>query len=103
MACDLFEAKGHPTIRQNPLTQEGYVHSLGHGVGLHIHEQPFSGPNSSDNEKLVPGVVVTVEPGLYYPDERLGVRLEDTVWMRPDGQVEVLAEYPLDLVLPMRG
>jgi Xaa-Pro aminopeptidase len=44
-------------------------------------------------------MVMTVEPGLYYPERMMGVRLEDTVWMRPDGQVELLADYPLDLVL----
>jgi Xaa-Pro aminopeptidase len=46
--------------------------------------------------------VVTIEPGLYYPERGLGVRLEDTVWMRPDGKAEILADYPLDLVLPMK-
>jgi Xaa-Pro aminopeptidase len=47
--------------------------------------------------------VVTIEPGLYYPDRGLGCRLEDTVWVRPDGAMEVLAEYPMDLVLPVRS
>jgi hypothetical protein len=46
--------------------------------------------------------VFTIEPGLYYPDRGLGVRLENTVWIRPDGAVEVVAPYPLDLVLPLR-
>jgi Xaa-Pro aminopeptidase len=49
------------------------------------------------------GSVVTHEPGLYYPDRNLGMRLEDTYWIRPDGQPEVLAEYPLDLVIPIKG
>ena len=40
--CELFEAQGHPTIRQDPKTTEGYVHSVGHGLGLDIHELPFS-------------------------------------------------------------
>jgi Xaa-Pro aminopeptidase len=39
---------------------------------------------------------------LYYPDKGLGVRLEDTVWVRPDGKIEILAPYSLDLVLPIR-
>ncbi len=100
--CDLFEAKGHATIRNQPDTVEGYVHSLGHGVGLNIHERPFSGSTASQGDILAPGVVFTVEPGLYYPEKGLGVRLEDTVWVRPDGQIEVLAPYPMDLVLPVR-
>jgi Xaa-Pro aminopeptidase len=47
--------------------------------------------------------VFTVEPGLYYPERRMGVRLEDTLYARPDGSFETLAEYPLDLVLPIQG
>jgi Xaa-Pro aminopeptidase len=103
LVCDLFEARGHPTIKSNPQTQEGYVHSLGHGVGLNIHEYPrFSMTVTSDYDRLSPGSVITVEPGLYYPERGLGVRLEDTIWVSPDGNMEILAEFPLDLVLPMK-
>ncbi len=51
---------------------------------------------------LLPGSVVTIEPGLYYPEKGMGCRLEDSVWVRPDGVMEILAEYPYDLVLPMK-
>jgi Xaa-Pro aminopeptidase len=98
--CELFEEQGHPTIKGNPQTQEGYVHSLGHGVGLYIHEYPRFSSNVKD-DRLAPGSVVTVEPGLYYPEKGMGVRLENTVWVRPDGEMEILANYPLDLVLPV--
>jgi Xaa-Pro aminopeptidase len=101
-ACQLFEERGHATIQSNPQTEEGYVHSLGHGVGLHIHERPWFRSNAVPADRLVPGSVVTIEPGLYYPERGLGVRLEDTVWVRPDGIMEILAEYPLDLVLPIK-
>lgn len=102
--CELFEANGHPTIRQNPQTQEGYVHSLGHGLGLHLHEAPwFRGKeHATEKDVLTPGAVMTIEPGLYYPEKGMGVRLEDTVWVRPDGGMEILAEYPLDLVIPVK-
>ena len=99
--CELFEARGHATVRSDPQTQSGYVHSLGHGLGLHVHERPFFGLNSADDDLLNPGVIVTIEPGLYYPERGLGVRLEDTVWVRPDGGMEILAPYPLDLVIPV--
>jgi Xaa-Pro aminopeptidase len=102
MACELFKSKGHLTLKEDPLTQEGFVHSLGHGLGLRVHERPFFRLNSEETERLDPGVVVTVEPGLYYPERGMGVRLEDTVWVRPDGVVKALAEYPKDLVLPMK-
>jgi Xaa-Pro aminopeptidase len=101
-ACELFENRGHQTLRQNEQIKEGYVHSLGHGVGLNIHERPWFGKNANQDDRLAPGVVFTVEPGLYYPDRNYGIRLEDTYWMNPQGQVEILAEYPLDLVLPMK-
>jgi Xaa-Pro aminopeptidase len=99
--CDLFEAQGHPTVKSNPVTEMGYVHSLGHGLGLHVHELPRSGMGATDEERLDPGVVMTIEPGLYYPEKGMGVRLEDSVYVRPDGTFEVLAPYPLDLVLPV--
>ncbi len=99
--CELFEAQGHPTVKSNPRTQEGYVHSLGHGVGLNIHERPWFGRQAAPADTLEPGSVVTIEPGLYYPERGMGVRLEDTVWVRPDGKMEVLADYPMDFVLKM--
>ena len=105
LACDLFEARGHPTTKEDPKIQEGYVHGLGHGLGLHIHEIPyFRNPErTTEFDHLHPGVVMTVEPGLYYPEKGMGCRLEDTVYVRPDGEIEVLAAYPLDLVIPVRG
>lgn len=101
-ACDIFEAQGHPTIQSDPQTQEGYVHSLGHGLGIHVHERPWFGKNASEDDILKPGMVTTIEPGLYYPERELGVRLEDTVWLRGDGNFEILAEYSHDLVLEIR-
>ena len=98
--CELFEAKGHPSILSNPLTTDGYVHSLAHGIGLDVHEAPSF--NIKFEDVLLPGSVITVEPGLYYPDRGLGVRIEDTVWVRPDGVLETLVEFPKDLVLKMQ-
>lgn len=102
-ACQLFEGRGHPTTCSNPQTQDGFVHGLGHGVGLFIHERPMFSQAASETERLQPGLVLTVEPGLYYPQRRMGVRLEDTIWVRPDGQIETLAEYPLDFILPIKN
>jgi Xaa-Pro aminopeptidase len=102
LACDLFEQDGHPTPHTTPAPLEGYVHSLGHGVGLNIHERPWSGLTAPDDNQLKPGVVITIEPGLYYPEQGMGFRIEDTYWVRPDGKIELLAEYPYDFVLPMK-
>ena len=102
LTCDEFHKNGHDTpIHTQGVLERGYVHALGHGVGLNIHERPWSRHTSADDNILRPGVVITVEPGLYYPDKGMGVRIEDTYWVRPDGTLERLAEYPYDLVLPM--
>jgi Xaa-Pro aminopeptidase len=102
LTCELFEKDGHKTPRTDKAPLEGYVHSLGHGVGLNIHERPWSGLTSPDDNILKPGVVITIEPGLYYPEKGMGVRIEDTYWVRPDGKLELLAEYPYDFILPMK-
>lgn len=101
--CDLFEVMGHPTIRKDPNTVTGYIHTLGHGVGLHVHERPTSSILATEADILAPGAVFTVEPGLYYPDKNMGVRLEDTLVVNEDGSFEVLADYPMDLVIPVKG
>lgn len=62
-------------FRKNAMEQY-FVHSLGHGVGLDVHERPFVAGRSCDI--FEPGMVVTVEPGLYLPDQ-FGVRIEDMV------------------------
>ncbi len=65
--ADRFRERGYGT------DTEGFTHSLGHGVGLDVHEQPSLGPHG---EELVAGNVIAVEPGLYYRGVG-GVRLED--------------------------
>jgi Xaa-Pro aminopeptidase len=102
MTCEYFESKGHKTQLSTNSPLDGYVHSLGHGVGLNIHERPASGLTMAPDNILKPGVVITIEPGLYYPDKSMGFRIEDTYWVRPDGKMELLAEYPYDFVLPMK-
>jgi Xaa-Pro aminopeptidase len=102
MTCEYFESKGHKTQLNTTAPLDGYVHSLGHGVGLNIHERPGSGLTAGPDNILKPGVVITIEPGLYYPEKGMGFRIEDTYWVRPDGKVELLAEYPYDFVLPMK-
>ncbi len=95
--CELFEQRGHETQRTNDTVQEGYVHGLGHGVGLAVHEAPRLGGPPSNTQLLEPGMVVTVEPGLYYPSRNLGVRIEDLVIVGPDGGIENLTPVPYDL------
>ena len=71
-----------------------FVHSLGHGVGLEIHEAPTLSAGSKD--VLQTGEVVTIEPGIYRPGE-YGIRLEDTTIVLDDGN-EVLTKTTKDLL-----
>lgn len=99
---DYFESKGHPTQRSEPGTMQGYVHGLGHGIGLNIHERPrLSHIDSQDVWQV--GNVVTIEPGLYYPDEGYGVRVEDTFIVTEAGELVSITPFRQDLVLPLRG
>lgn len=98
---DYFEANGHPTSRSQPGTTVGYVHSLGHGLGLEIHERPSIGHLSKDT--LAIGNVITIEPGLYYPEQGFGVRVEDTFIVDEHGDLISLTDFRKDLVLPLRG
>jgi Xaa-Pro aminopeptidase len=103
LVSEEFNKNGHNTpIHTKGLLTEGYVHSLGHGLGLNVHERPSSRHTDGDDNLLKAGVVVTIEPGLYYPEKGMGVRIEDSFWVRPDGRMEILAEYPYDFVLPMK-
>jgi Xaa-Pro aminopeptidase len=101
MACEFFESRGHPTIGTDTRTESGFVHGLGHGIGLAIHEEPFFSDAPSNTSVLQPGHIFTCEPGLYYPERGFGVRLEDVMWMRPDGARENLTDFPMELVISM--
>jgi Xaa-Pro aminopeptidase len=62
-----------------------FVHSLGHGVGLDIHEYPRIKFDGEDKEVILkPGMVITIEPGLYFP-KQFGVRYEDTIAITKTG------------------
>jgi len=79
--AEFFEKQGYQTCRRRG-QMEGFFHGTGHGLGLEIHEAPRIGSFSSG--ALSAGHVVTVEPGLYYP-ELGGVRLEDVVLVTRNG------------------
>jgi Xaa-Pro aminopeptidase len=72
-----------------------FVHRLGHGVGLDVHEPPSMGPN--DKDRLIAGCVVTDEPGIYVPGFG-GVRVEDTVLVSKNS-AEKLTKGPYSLSL----
>ncbi len=94
--CARFEAAGYPTPISEPGTTRGYVHNLGHGVGFEIHEFPTFKKASGAEGVLREGDVFTLEPGLYDPEERWAVRLEDLHHLTEDG-LEVLTPLPYEL------
>ncbi len=94
--CRGFEAAGFATALSDPHTRTGYVHGLGHGVGLDVHEFPSFRQQAGEEGVLDVGDVFTLEPGLYDPEAGYAVRLEDLVWLGPEG-VENLTPLPYEL------
>ena len=75
---------------ESPACRKYFMHGLGHSLGLGVHDiAPANGP-------LEPGWVVTVEPGLYIPDEGIGIRLENDILVTNDGPVDLCADVPLE-------
>jgi Xaa-Pro aminopeptidase len=93
-ACDVIEEAGYPTLRRRQTGQmltEGFTHSLGHGLGLELHEAPFIAESA---ETLVAGEVLALEPGLYRPGFG-GCRIEDDLLVTDDG-CEVITKFSYD-------
>lgn len=85
---EFFEERGYESSTQ------GFIHSLGHGVGLEVHEEPSLGPRGGE---LVAGNVITIEPGLYYPGVG-GVRLEDMGAVMETG-FDLFTQYEEKLII----
>ena len=92
--CDVDKAA------RDYITEKGFgkyfTHRTGHSIGLEVHE---AGDVSAVNEAVIrPGQCFSVEPGIYLPEEGIGVRIEDLVLITEDG-CEVLNHYPKDLIV----
>jgi Xaa-Pro aminopeptidase len=67
-----------------------FIHGVGHGLGLDVHDP------GAYNRPLAPGMAFTIEPGIYIPEEKIGVRIEDDVLMTESGPVLMTAKLPRD-------
>jgi Xaa-Pro aminopeptidase len=97
IAAEIVERAGHPTQRTREPGQRlthGFYFSLGHGVGLEVHEPPSLG--LAEGESLVAGDVIAVEPGIEGIEGIGGVRFEDLLLITDDG-CETLTRYHYDL------
>lgn len=79
--ADSFERDGHPSANRTPEIKEGMLHSLGHGIGLNVHEKPWL---SLSPNPLRTGAVIAIEPALYYKKIG-GIRLEEDLVVTPKG------------------
>jgi Xaa-Pro aminopeptidase len=95
-ACQDLQEAGYPTPLSHPGTTRGYVHGLGHGVGWELHEYPSFRRHAGEEGTLEHGDILTLEPGIYEPEEGFGVRLEDTHYLGPEG-LENLTPLPYEL------
>ena len=73
-----------------PACRKYFMHGLGHLLGLDVHDVGFT------TEPFAPGWVLTVEPGIYIPDEGFGVRLENNIVVTESGPIDLMAEIPVE-------
>lgn len=91
-ACDI-DREARSFLKKKELDSY-FTHALGHGVGLEIHETPVLAPR--DKTILMPGMVETIEPGVYIPGTG-GVRIEDTVAIQKEG-ISILTKFPKEFL-----
>ena len=75
---------------ENPACRKYYMHGLGHPLGLDVHDV------GDMSVPFAAGTVLTVEPGIYIPDEGFGVRLEDNIVVTEDGPVNLMEKIPVE-------
>ena len=74
----------------NPALKKYFMHGVGHSLGLDVHDVVAA------RQPIQAGWVMTVEPGIYIPEEKLGVRLENNVQVTENGPVDLMAGIPVE-------
>jgi len=100
-ACGI-SCRALDAVARGVIEEAGYhgafSHSLGHGVGLYIHEAPSLSPRAPETLLLERGMVVTVEPGIYLAG-RYGCRIEDMIAVTHDGHIHNFTKSPKDMIV----
>ncbi len=93
--------KAVDAVARDSIAAAGYGqyfgHGLGHSLGIDVHEWPRLAPTAAEEDTLLPGMLVTDEPGIYLPG-RFGVRIEDTVLVTEEGHRSI-AKSPKELLI----
>ncbi|MBA2115443.1 aminopeptidase P family protein [Bremerella alba] len=76
--------------REKPACKKYFMHGLGHSLGLDVHDV------APGNASFAPGWVITVEPGIYLPDEGFAIRLENDILITKDGPIDLMKDIPVE-------
>lgn len=100
--CEIFKERGHVTVQEKWPLEEGYTHSLGHGLGLDVHEALAFSSFVDRGDTLERGNVFALEPGLYYPSKNIGVRIEDTIVCDSDGSFRSITPFGHEWIIEVK-
>lgn len=77
--------------KDKPLVKKYYMHGTSHHLGLDVHDV------SPANQAVAPGMIFTIEPGIYIPEEKMGIRLENDYLIGENGNIDLMANIPIEV------